>query len=163
MFLPERVPFSKGELLVRAHEGNSFRIHECYPSNKCTFQLISILTSVVALLTAFAVCTLNVIHLIMLGAMTCSSPDHLNTSCTCNQSSNSTDTLLSSSFHYVDLTCQEVNDVLSNLLIVSSGINGFVVICLITYLSLHWNSRERIIYKKLRIKEDIFFSKTTKS
>lgn len=114
-----------------------------------------------ALFAAFAVCIFDICHLILLSAMTCTAPDHLNTTCICKRNDNSTDLFLINSFHYVDLSCKEVDDILYNLLIVSSAINGFVVICLIIYLSLHWKSREKIIYTKLKMKEDIFFNKTT--
>ncbi|KAJ8957086.1 hypothetical protein NQ318_007299 [Aromia moschata] len=73
-----------------------------------SIKVISIFVSLIAALASFTMCAFAAIHAVALTQMTCSPPDKINTTCLCTTVSSKNST--AESYHYVDLTCTEVND-----------------------------------------------------
>ncbi|KAK4876933.1 hypothetical protein RN001_009439 [Aquatica leii] len=121
-----------------------------------SFKILSIFLSVTAGATCLTACIFAVIHLISLSTMTCAPLNQLNATCFCKVGSIN-DTALPlpvKSYHYSDLSCPEVNNILSILVIFSSGTNGIGGVISIWYVYLHWISRYSYNYSKVRIEEN---------
>lgn len=83
--------------------------------------------------------------------MTCTPMDKLNETCVCKMDESST--LPIKSYHYLDLSCPEVN-ILSVLLIFSCVTNAIAGIISLWYVYLHWSSRYMYTYSKVRTKNN---------
>lgn len=87
--------------------------------------------------------------------MICEPEFTLNTTCVCRSASiqkNVTSTsLLSPSvyFHYIDLSCPEVDGILTYILIFSATANCIGIIVTFTYLYIHWKSRYLYSYSSV--------------
>ncbi|CAH1155712.1 unnamed protein product [Phaedon cochleariae] len=117
-----------------------------YFSNSVKY--ISVTSSIMATIASIMVFFFSLIHLIALNVLDCSPPDNLNTTCICRN--NSTDqSIFTRSYHYVDLSCMEVNKVLSALIMTICIVNVLIVFLELLYLYLHWLSRNVYVYSKV--------------
>lgn len=116
-------------------------------------QVTSIFLSTVAGAVCLIACAFAIIHLTFLYTMYCAPFNELNSTCFCQlDGKNNSTTVTSKSFHYVDLSCPEVNHILSILIIFSCGTNGISSIIAIWYVYLHWVSRYSYTFSKVKTK-----------
>lgn len=120
------------------------------------------LFSTVAGTACFVSCAFAIVHLVSLSIMNCTPANDLNSTCLCKAASGSNGTALITSYHYVDLSCPEVDNILTILLIFSSATNGIAGVFAMWYVYLHWASRYTYTYSKVRTKSDtpVVFSNT---
>lgn len=83
--------------------------------------------------------------------MLCTPMDKLNETCVCK--ANDDDNMLIKSYHYVDLSCPEL-DILSILLIFSCVTNFIAGVISLWYVYLHWSSRYMYTYSKVKTKNN---------
>lgn len=114
--------------------------------------MLSIFLGVVSGAACLTSSAFAVIHLISLSVMTCTPMHKLNETCICIPDSNST--LLIKSYHYLDLSCPEVDNILNVLLIFSCVTNFIAGVISLWYVYLHWTSRYLYSYSKVRTKTD---------
>ncbi|KAF5288225.1 hypothetical protein FQA39_LY03993 [Lamprigera yunnana] len=118
-----------------------------------SIKILSIFLSVIAGATCLTACIFAMIHLITLSSMTCTPIDQINATCYCKvETANST--LPVKSYHYIDLNCVEVNDILTILIIFSCATNGIGGLLSLWYVYLHWMSRYTYNYSKVRTEEN---------
>lgn len=133
--------------------------------------------STVAAVLSLVACAFAIIHLISIYTLTCEPPDQLNTTCICYivQSSDDNDNKNNSSgssmllfpiksYHYVDLSCVEVDNILSMLVVFSIATNLLAGILEVWYVYLHWASRYVYVYSKVRTNEQnpmVFLNSTS--
>lgn len=124
------------------------------PMGYCVYstKVVSVFFSTVAGAAGLIASVFALIHLISLYAMTCGPKDRLNETCVCSLR-NENATIPIKSYHYVDLSCLEVDNVLTILLIFSATVNGLAGIISLWYVYLHWASRYMYTYSKVRTKE----------
>lgn len=115
----------------------------------CYFQILSTLTSLIAAVASFVICVFAVLHSVSLSMMTCAPPDKVNTSCVCTINS-TTESSVIRSYHYIDLSCSEVN-ILYIIVIITSIINAVVGVCEVLYLYLQWCKRTLYVYTKVPV------------
>lgn len=103
------------------------------------------------------------IHFVTLQQMICAPEYGLNTTCICRRGAiNPNDTsitayLLSQTtdyYHYIDLSCPEVDPIFNLILLFSAGVNGIAVMFTISYLYIHWKSRNLHNYTSIRTNEN---------
>ncbi|CAH1105350.1 unnamed protein product [Psylliodes chrysocephalus] len=112
-----------------------------------SLKYISITISVVATGTSILTVVFSSLHLITLSSMICAPLGKLDSTCLCQKNSTE-ETILDSSYHYIDLSCEEV-DILNILIIITCVASGFVFIFELLYLYLHWVSRN--VYEYVRV------------
>ncbi|KRT84803.1 hypothetical protein AMK59_2077 [Oryctes borbonicus] len=121
----------------------------------CTYsaKVISIFLSTLAAITCLTACTFGIIHILCLSAMECETPADLTGTCLCRiETKNSLAPV--KTYHYMDLQCTEVRNVLTMLLIFSSVANGIGGIFSVWYIYLYWSSRYMYTYSKVRTKDN---------
>nr|XP_023014899.1 uncharacterized protein LOC111504551 [Leptinotarsa decemlineata] len=129
---------------------------ECSRNSKLIYWLkflkyISITVSVIAVLASFIIFFFSLMHLITLESAVCSPPGKLETTCLCR--SNSTEeSLQTDSYHYVDLSCSEVNNILWTLVLVTCVTNAVILLFEMVYLYLHWISKDIHEYSRVPTK-----------
>lgn len=121
----------------------------------CTYsaKVISIFLSTIAAITCLTACTFGIIHLLCLSAMECDSPIELDGTCYCRITSKNSLAPVKA-YHYMDLQCAEVENVLTTLLISSSVGNGVGGLLCVWYIYLYWSSRYMYTYSKVRTKDN---------
>ncbi|KAK9752295.1 hypothetical protein QE152_g4304 [Popillia japonica] len=121
----------------------------------CTYlaKVITIFLSTLAAITCLTACTFAVIHLLCLSAMECEPLVDLNDTCHCRITSKSSLAPVKA-YHYLDLQCTEVRNVLTMLLIFSSVANAIGGLLSIWYIYLYWASRYMYTYSKVRTKDN---------
>nr|XP_022910054.1 uncharacterized protein LOC111421144 isoform X1 [Onthophagus taurus]XP_022910055.1 uncharacterized protein LOC111421144 isoform X1 [Onthophagus taurus] len=126
------------------------------PGGNCVYssKVLSIFLSTLASVTCLTACTFALIHLISLSAMNCESPTLLsNVTCVCKLSNKDTFIPIKS-YHYKDLSCAEVSNVLTILLIFSAATNLIGGVVAVWYVYLFWSSRYSYTYSKVCTKEN---------
>ncbi|EFA00377.1 hypothetical protein TcasGA2_TC003223 [Tribolium castaneum] len=113
-------------------------------------KVLSVTLSTIGAISAFTASAFAVIHLVALYSMTCTPPGQLDTTCMCIKN----DTLPTQSYHYVDLSCLEVDNILTILIIFSCAVNLIVGVMEVWYVYLHWASRYVYTYSKVRTEND---------
>ncbi|XP_044269413.1 sarcospan [Tribolium madens] len=113
-------------------------------------KVLSVTLSTIGAISAFTASAFAVIHLVALYSMTCTPPGQLDTTCMCFKN----DTLPAQSYHYVDLSCLEVDNILTILIIFSCAANLIVGVMEVWYVYLHWASRYVYTYSKVRTEND---------
>lgn len=109
-------------------------------------KVLSVTLSTLSAVATFTASAFAIIHLVSLYTMTCSPPDQLDTTCICTKN----DTTPIQSYHYVDLSCPEVDNILTILIILSCAANLIVGVLEVWYVYLHWASRYVYTYSKVR-------------
>ncbi|KAF5280529.1 hypothetical protein FQR65_LT00280 [Abscondita terminalis] len=118
-----------------------------------SFKMLSIFLSVTAGATCLTACIFALIHLISLSTMTCAPLNQLNATCFCKvETANDTSSPIKS-YHYSDLSCPEVDNILSVLMIFSCGTNAIGGVISLWYVYLHWLSRYNYNYSKVRMED----------
>lgn len=145
------------------------------PGGYCVYsvKVLSVFLSTVSSTTCFIATTFALIHILSILTTTCLPFSTLTPTCVCNRSSssplmNNSTTADSSSYeeqqsimeyllfpvartyHYVDLTCDEVGYMLLHLVIVSAVLNFVGGVLAMWYVWLHWASRYYYTYSKVR-------------
>lgn len=126
----------------------------------------SIAASGIATISAFIMTILTILHLVFVYITNCFPANSLESSCICSfdnssiVSTNETTTtpfvpfLLPESYHYIDLTCSEIDNLLKFVLIIVCSANFLSIATNGIYLLLHWNSRNHnyhtFIYSKVQ-------------
>lgn len=130
------------------------------------FKYASIAASGIATISAFIMTILTILHLVFVYITNCFPANSLESSCICSfdnssiVSTNETTTtpfvpfLLPESYHYIDLTCSEIDNLLKFVLIIVCSANFLSIATNGIYLLLHWNSRNHnyhtFIYSKVQ-------------
>lgn len=81
--------------------------------------------------------------------MSCNPVDTIDPTCVCQNNSTGT------SYHYIDLSCLEVENILTILVIFSCSCNLIAGVLEVWYVYLHWASRYVYTYSKVRTNEEI--------
>lgn len=115
-------------------------------------KFISILTTAVSVMATSVVSAINITHLVYLCTAMCVPHDTLNTTCVCT--TNST-TLFNTSYHYEDLTCDEINYFLKAMVVIVALLNLTALVLDTYYLCAHWTSRTKYVYAKVPLTETI--------
>ncbi|XP_050513383.1 uncharacterized protein LOC126889295 [Diabrotica virgifera virgifera] len=110
----------------------------------------SVTISAVAACTSFLTFVFSVLHLIVLSSMICAPPDKLVSTCLCNVNTTKL-SILTDSYHYVDLSCFEVETALKILIIFSAIASCSVFLFELVYLYLHWVNRNIHEYSRVPI------------
>ncbi|XP_021941559.1 sarcospan isoform X2 [Zootermopsis nevadensis] len=105
-------------------------------------KVISVCMAVVAGVTCFCACVFALLHLIFLTSMTCEPAHVLNATCVCQD--------VQRTYHYADLNCPEVGNILTILLIGSCAANSIGGILATWYVFLHWSSRYTYLYSEVQ-------------
>ncbi|XP_056636656.1 uncharacterized protein LOC130445155 [Diorhabda sublineata] len=120
-----------------------------------TLKYVSIFTSTMAACTSLLTFVFSLLHVVGLNAMTCAPPEKLDSTCFC--SFNTTETsVLDTSYHYVDLGCEEVQNILNVLIIFVSVISILAFIFELFYLYMHWVNRDIRKYSRVPINVNAF-------
>ncbi|KAG5896365.1 hypothetical protein JTB14_005843 [Gonioctena quinquepunctata] len=124
---------------------------ECTHNRKVIYLLkslkyISITTSVIAIIATATIFFFSLIHLIALDSATCAPPRKLESTCMCNFTQG---TLSTDSYHYVDLSCPEVINILWILILVTCVTTAVISLFEFVYLYLHWLSRDIHAYTRV--------------
>lgn len=119
------------------------------------FQIFSVFLSSWAATACFVCCVFAILHLVSLSTMTCTPPLQLNATCYCKIENPENVTIAPiKSYHYVDISCPEVENILSILLIFSCATNGMAGVLATWYVYLHWASRYQYAYSEVKMKEN---------
>ncbi|XP_017885150.1 uncharacterized protein LOC108628022 [Ceratina calcarata] len=105
-------------------------------------KVISVLLAILATITCSIACAFAVMHLVRLMGMDCNPARVLNVTCVCKprvEATNSTETAV----RYLDLSCPEVENILTIFLIFSSTCNALGVLVSGWYAYLHWSTRRK--------------------
>ena len=113
----------------------------CYNMN-ILLQAMSVCFAVVAAVTCFCACVFALLHLVFLTSMTCELAHVLNATCVCQD--------LQRTYHYTDLNCLEVGNILTILLIGSCAANSIGGVLVMWYVFLHWSSRYSYLYSEVK-------------
>lgn len=106
-------------------------------------QIMSVFLSTVAAVACIIVCIATMVHLVRLSGLECSSTSFASSgSCVCGTINNSTLTR-EPILKYYDLTCNEVNNLFTYLLIFSAFSNALGIIIAGWYSYLHFNSEKQ--------------------
>ncbi|XP_069692287.1 sarcospan [Periplaneta americana] len=119
-----------------------------------SLKVMSVFLAVVAGVTCFCACVFALLHLVFLSSMTCEPAHVLNATCVCQDGQRT--------YHYTDLNCPEVGNILTILLIGSCATNGIGGILATWYVFLHWSSRYAYLYSEVKTNENkpiVFFNK----
>ncbi|KAG8311424.1 hypothetical protein J6590_043342 [Homalodisca vitripennis] len=119
-----------------------------YPLSCCvfSFKVTSLTVSVIAGVGCFCAVMFAVIHLLSLQKMVCEAELDV---CICR--TNNTSYL--EERPYPDLSCPEVENMLTLLLVTSASVNCLGGILVAWYLYLHWSSRYSYVYSQVRTNE----------
>ncbi|XP_030762785.1 sarcospan [Sitophilus oryzae] len=110
----------------------------------------SIVSTSVSIMAAIVVLILAVLHLLFIHSTTCLPHDKFNKTCVC--SPNVTSSVYTDSYHYEDLSCDEVDVTLNVLLLVSCILNLIAIVLETFYLYVHWTSTRKYVYTKVPLK-----------
>jgi hypothetical protein len=113
----------------------------CYNMNML-LQVMSVCFAVVAAVTCFCACVFALLHLVFLTSMTCEPAHVLNATCICQD--------MQRTYHYTDLNCPEVGNILTILLIGSCATNSIGGVLATWYVFLHWSSRYSYLYSEVK-------------
>ncbi|KAJ8981463.1 hypothetical protein NQ317_000139 [Molorchus minor] len=108
---------------------------------------LSVLISLLATAASFVISAFAIIHLLAIDMLTCSPPDKVYTTCLCKNESSKP---LIHDYHYVDLTCMEVKNMLYGIIVVSCLMNLIVGISEMVYIYFHWSCRNDYIYSRVQ-------------
>lgn len=109
------------------------------------FQYISIALSAIAATASLVVFILTLIYIITLLSLECSAYDNHDMTCVCRSSGADRE----ESYHYVDLTCDELRNILTGIILYTCVVNLLLTILKLVYLYLHWASRNVYIYTRV--------------
>ncbi|PSN43504.1 hypothetical protein C0J52_13413 [Blattella germanica] len=115
---------------------------------------LSIFLAVLATVSCFCACVFAMLHLVFLSSMQCEPAHVLHSTCVCQD--------IQRVYHYTDLNCPEVENILTILLIGSCAANGIGGILSVWYVFLHWSSRYSHHYSEVKTndnKQTVFYSK----
>ncbi|XP_066155242.1 uncharacterized protein [Euwallacea fornicatus] len=130
-----------------------------YPDRRlgCHFHVskfISLTTTVISVTASIVVLAICICHIVYLHTAVCTPHDHLNTTCVCS-TTNSTHWAFSSSYHYQDLSCEEVNCFLVGIIATSCVLNMLSLILEIMYLAVQWaDAKRKYAYVQVPLKEE---------
>lgn len=116
-------------------------------------QITSIVLSTIAGAVCLICCAFAIIHIVSLSSMTCTPLDTLNSTCFCESSNNTS--LPIKSYHYIDLSCPEVQNILTILTIFACATSALGGLVAIWYVYLHWASRYNYTYSKVRTEDNL--------
>lgn len=92
-------------------------------------------------------------HIVYLHKATCTQHDKLNTTCVCTIT-NSTNVFFNESYHYQDLSCEEVNCFLMGIVAMSCVLNMLSIILEVMYLCVHAkDASKRYNYVKVPLRD----------
>ena len=107
---------------------------------------MSVCFAVVAAATCFCACVFALLHLVFLTSMTCEPAHVLNVTCVCQD--------VQRTYHYTDLNCPEVGNILTILLIGSCAANSIGGVLATWYVFLHWSSRYSYLYSEVKTSDN---------
>ena len=107
---------------------------------------MSVCFAVVAAATCFCACVFALLHLVFLTSMTCEPAHVLNATCVCQD--------VQRTYHYTDLNCPEVGNILTILLIGSCAANSIGGVLATWYVFLHWSSRYSYLYSEVKTSDN---------
>ncbi|CAG9856102.1 unnamed protein product [Phyllotreta striolata] len=113
-----------------------------------SLKYITITVSAAAAASCVLIIAFSSLHLMALFGMTCAPPEKIDSTCLCRYNSTE-EAILDQSYHYADLSCKEVRDVLSVLIMVSCAAGCVALISEAVYLYLHWASRNACEYSRV--------------
>ncbi|XP_051172087.1 uncharacterized protein LOC127288591 [Leptopilina boulardi] len=109
-----------------------------------TTKILSAFLSIVAAIACIIVCIATIVHLVRLSGLECSSTSLISSgSCVCGTIINNSTLTREPILKYYDLTCSEVNNLFTYLLIFSASCNALGIIVATWYSYLHWNSQKQ--------------------
>ncbi|KAJ3636053.1 hypothetical protein MTP99_008897 [Tenebrio molitor] len=119
-----------------------------------SIKVLSVMLSSLAAATSFIACGFAVVHLVSLYTMTCTPSAKLDSTCVCQTAANNDTSSSVRSYHYVDLSCLEVDNILTILVIFSCACNFIAGVLEVWYVYLHWASRYIYTYSKVRTEDN---------
>jgi len=100
-----------------------------------------------------AVLVVCIAHIVYLHKATCTQHDKLNTTCVCTIT-NSTNVFFNESYHYQDLSCEEVNCFLMGIVAMSCVLNMLSIVLEVMYLCVHAkDASKRYNYVKVPLRD----------
>ncbi|XP_066995201.1 sarcospan [Anabrus simplex] len=128
------------------------------PLGICMFsvKVISVTFAVLAAFACFCACVFALLHLVFLARMSCEPAHVLNATCICRSGGEETaaNGTTQRMYHYADLNCPEVENILTVILIGSCAANGIAGVLATWYVFLHWNSRYTYMYSEVKTNEN---------
>lgn len=109
------------------------------------FQYISIVISAIAATASLLVFLFSLIYIVSLFSMECAAYDNHDVTCLCRNY----DADSPYSYHFVDLTCDELRNILTSIFLYTCVTNLVLTILKLVYLYLHWASRNVYIYTRV--------------
>lgn len=101
--------------------------------------------SAIAATVSLVVFIFSTIFIVTLLSMECTAYDNHDTTCVCRNSNADS----AGSYHYVDLTCDELRNILTSIILYTCVANLLLTILKLVYLYLHWASRNVYIYTRV--------------
>lgn len=106
-------------------------------------------------MASIVVLVVCIAHIVYLHKATCTQHDKLNTTCVCTLT-NSTSVIFNESYHYQDLSCEEVNCFLMGIVAMSCVLNMLSIILEVMYLCVHGkDSSKRYNYVKVPLRDHV--------
>ncbi|XP_063925918.1 sarcospan isoform X2 [Zophobas morio] len=117
-------------------------------------KVLSVTLSALGAAASFTAFAFAVIHLVSLYSMTCVTSTTVDKTCICQMGAGNDTVTSTQSYHYIDLSCVEVDSILTILIIFSCATNLIAGVLEVWYVYLHWASRYKYTYSKVRTEDN---------